>query len=235
MAERQSRALQPDSANRVAIAACSNPTSNEPTHLHPGSRTTTRAGATAHSEDSPRSADCHQPDGQVHRVGRSGRAWVEAEFGQRGDVSGIVVVMVAGVTGRLGEKRILSPFERPDVGVDVAALHLVPIGRGAPQETVGKGRHRVVSSLVDARVDGVQLDSARVAPCSPDPCDLHVFSYGWLGSTPPSQSIGSGWMEVMPRSSMFWPSARSLTAARFSSCTNVRRVLRKVTGENLVR
>ena len=45
------------------------PTPNAPPPLHPGSSTTTLDDATAHSEASRRSADCHQPDGRVHLGG----------------------------------------------------------------------------------------------------------------------------------------------------------------------
>ena len=54
----------------------------------------------------------------------------------RGDVLGVPVVVVAGVTRGLGEQRVLGPLERPDVGVDVAALDLVTRGRRAPEEAV---------------------------------------------------------------------------------------------------
>ncbi len=38
--------------------------------LAPGSSTTTLNAVTAHSKDNPRPADCHQPDGRVHLVGK---------------------------------------------------------------------------------------------------------------------------------------------------------------------
>jgi len=44
-------------------------TTSEPKPVHPGSSTTTIDAVTAHSEDNPRPADCHQPDGRVHLAG----------------------------------------------------------------------------------------------------------------------------------------------------------------------
>src|SRR5699024_4207240 len=44
-------------------------TPNDPLPLRPGSSTTTLNAATPHSEVTPRPADCHQPDGRVHRPG----------------------------------------------------------------------------------------------------------------------------------------------------------------------
>ena len=56
--ERFNRTLQTEWAYRTS----SPPTTNAPPPLHPGSSTTTLAAATAPSEASHRSADCHQPD-----------------------------------------------------------------------------------------------------------------------------------------------------------------------------
>src|SRR3954471_23091796 len=60
-------------------ARSSPPTTNAAPHLRPGSSTTTLNAATAHSEDSHRSADCYQPDGpvqleRVHGVAELDRA-----------------------------------------------------------------------------------------------------------------------------------------------------------------
>jgi len=59
--ERFNRTLQTEWAYRQVSAA----TPNDPLLWHHGSTTTTTDGATARSEASHRSADCHQPDGRV--------------------------------------------------------------------------------------------------------------------------------------------------------------------------
>ena len=61
----------------------------------------------------------------------------EAELGQRRDVLGIAVVMVICVAGGLVEDGVLRPFQRPQVGVHVAALHLVAGGGRAQRKPSG--------------------------------------------------------------------------------------------------
>src|SRR3974377_1288549 len=55
------------------------------------------------------------------------------------------VVMGGGIARGFDEHGVLRPFERPDVGVDVATLDLMASGGGAPEEAGRKGGHRLQS------------------------------------------------------------------------------------------
>ena len=66
---------------------------------------------------------------------------VQPELGQRGDVLGVAVVVVAGVARRLVEGRVRGPLHRPHVRVDVAPFDLVAGRRRAPEEAVWETGH----------------------------------------------------------------------------------------------
>src|SRR6516225_3612404 len=73
--------------------------------------------------------------------------------------------MVASIPGGLDEHGVLGPFERPDVGVDVATLDLVAGGGGAPEEAGGKGGHRL-QSFAEAGGPGQRQRSEAQVPAS---------------------------------------------------------------------
>ena len=75
---------------------------------------------------------------------------IQTQPRQGGDVLRIAVIVVAGVTRRLGEDRVRKMLEQPAVAIDVVALHLVGRRRSAPKKLSGnmgtfKARHRLWS------------------------------------------------------------------------------------------
>src|SRR5882672_9125786 len=60
---------------------------------------------------------------------------IEAETRQQRDVLAVELVVIAGIARTLGKDRRLDMLQQPNVAVDVAALHLMTGGGGAPQKS----------------------------------------------------------------------------------------------------
>ena len=134
---------------------------------------------------------------------------VEAEAGDEPDVLEVAVVVVARVSGRLGEHRRLRLLEHPQVAVEVVALDLVRGRRDAPQEPFRialrrENRRRRAARREDGRAGTGRRDEAgcrrktagqehppariRAADVVDVPCTRRIHSHHRSPSCPPRQA-----------------------------------------------
>jgi hypothetical protein len=74
----------------------------------------------------------------------------EAECGNERDVLAVPVVVVHGISGRLGEDRAGELLQEPGIAVDVVAFHLVACSGHAPKEVLRKRIGHVVPFMRNA-------------------------------------------------------------------------------------